>query len=668
MKKVKLIIGTVNNGSASFTEEKLNQVYENSYLPFLKLIHDCKIPVTMYYSGELMSWIIDKHAGMQMLFNDLFRERKIEILGGGYYSPLFSLIPRKDKVGQIELMTTELRRRFGKRPRGMWITEKVWEPSMPMTMNYAGMEYTFLDEEFFEDAGLFNGELYQPCMTEDQGKKIIVIPLSNRILSQFPISTPEEIVSSILECRSEKEERIVSFLLRGEDLDFLKGAGDKIRRIFELIGQNSRKIDVQLPGKITRSLGPLKKVYFGCVSPGDVGRWSGPVYRDRLDYEEGWSDKYEDTSLAINPVNNQSFFRHFLAKYPESNNLYSRMINIHYLISQLRGDKQRKKSAENELWKSQNHIAYWHGGGDPGIYSSDARAKAYTALIEADKYSRERGVFKTSLVKDDFDLDGVEELIYRGPGMNAFIHLNGGMIFELDYLRVSYNYVDTMARHHEWYHSADEVKDWYTRNAFVDHFLHPDEKLQNFYEMKYREAGDFLSAPYRIEKYNRDKKTVLLVRNGNISTKKNRFPVILKKEYSFKRNSVIVDYEIINKSEDVLNTVFGTEINLSFGDPYSCGAEFKLLKTDSETVPEGEVFSDSGVTEIQVNDIKRKTGISLNPDIPCSLWAFPVKTRTGTGKEVEELYQSCCFLQKWELTVSPGKSWKNRVQLRLERS
>ena len=492
MKKVKLILGTINSCSLAIGEQKLEEVYEKSYKPFLRIVHASKLPVTMYFSGELLSWVIDKHDGMQMLINDIVKRRRIEFLGGGYYSPLFSLIPRKDRVSQIELMTTDIRKRFGKRPRGMWITEKVWEPSMPMTMNNAGMEFSFLDEEFFEDAGLFNGELYRPCITEDQGKKVVLFPLSNRLISQFLISEPEDVIEQIIACGSEKEERYISFLIPGEELDFSDGAQKRITKFLDLIEKNSKHIDVVLPGKIVRELKGMNKVYFGCVSPGDIGRWSGPIFRD-IAVQNG-HDPNQDQGLRKN-FNNQSFFRHFLAKYPESNNLYSRMIDVHKLVSQMRGDKQRKKSAGYELFKSQKHSAFWHGGGYEGIYSLEERRRAYAALIEAEKFTREKTGFRSSLVRDDFDMDGLDEFIYRGQSLNVNLHTKGGVIFELDYFRTPHNYLATMSRHREWYHE-DEITDRYTRNTFIDHFLQSEASPETFAKSSFKEAGDFIASVY----------------------------------------------------------------------------------------------------------------------------------------------------------------------------
>ena len=663
MKKVKLIIGTVNSCSVSAGEKKLEDLYEKSYKPFLRIVHASRLPVTMYYSGELMSWVFDKHDGMQMLVNDIVKKRRIEFLGGGYYSPLFSLIPRKDRVGQIEMMTTDIRKRFGRRPRGIWITEKVWEPSMPMTMNNAGMEFSFIDEEFFEDAGLFNGELYRPCVTEDQGKKVVLFPISNRMISSFMLEEPAEILEQIIGCGSEKEDRVISLLIPGEELDFTADAGHRIEEFFRLLEENRKYVDVVLPGKTVRELGSMKKVYFGCVSPGDIGRWSGPVFREQTTVN---GNDISDKNPVPPSVNSQSFFRHFLAKYPESNNLYSRMIEIHKTISQMRGDRQRKKSAELELYKSQDHSAFWHGGGSSGIYSSEARQKAYASLIEAEKFTRERTGFRSSLQKDDFDMDGLDEFIYKGVSLNVNIHLKGGSVFELDYFRTPHNYLATMARHKEWYHD-DEVADRYTRNTFIDHFFQLDEQRENIIDMSYREGGDFISGLYEVARYNKERKEVELIRNGSIITRKSKFQVQLKKKYSFKRNIIVVDYEIINNSDAVLNTAFGSEINLAMGDLRGRSVNAAIVRDNKKVDLYGNMISETDVSEFHIKDNRRKVNILLTADIVMTIWGFPVKTKTGTGKVVEELYQEDCYIPMWKISLGPGKVWKNSLQMRIDR-
>ena len=53
-----------------------------------------------------------------MLINDMVKRKQLELLGGGFYDPILPVIPNSDRSGQIEALTTYLRKHFGKRPRG----------------------------------------------------------------------------------------------------------------------------------------------------------------------------------------------------------------------------------------------------------------------------------------------------------------------------------------------------------------------------------------------------------------------------------------------------------------------------------------------------------------------------------------------------------------------
>ncbi len=84
----------------------------------------------------------------------LVDRRQVELLGGGFYEPILSIIPEADRQSQLRLMSRFLEDRFGARPRGIWLTERVWEPALAGTLARAGIEYTILDEEHFHYAGL----------------------------------------------------------------------------------------------------------------------------------------------------------------------------------------------------------------------------------------------------------------------------------------------------------------------------------------------------------------------------------------------------------------------------------------------------------------------------------------------------------------------------------
>ena len=51
---------------------------------------------------------------------------------------------------------------------------------------------------------------------------------------------------------------------------------------------------------------------------------------------------------------------------------------------------------------------------DGGIYRRAYRQAAYSSLLESEKITKERGIFKPSIFITDFDMDGNQEYLYRG--------------------------------------------------------------------------------------------------------------------------------------------------------------------------------------------------------------------------------------------------------------
>jgi alpha-amylase len=182
MKKLKLIIGTHNSQPVGSYDYVFERAYQEAYKPFLTIFYNYSdIPITLYYSGTLLQWLEDHHPEFLMLLDDMVKQKQVDLLSGGFYDPIFPIIPPSDRIGQIEKLTTYLRKKFGKRPAGSWVTELVWEPCLTSMFKTSGINYIFLDESHFEAIGFSGVQLYQPCITEDQGKTLIVYPISSSL-------------------------------------------------------------------------------------------------------------------------------------------------------------------------------------------------------------------------------------------------------------------------------------------------------------------------------------------------------------------------------------------------------------------------------------------------------------------------------------------------------
>ena len=659
MNKIKLVFGTYNTQPLGLQEHLYEEAYKKAYKPFVTAVYNFpELALSLHYSGPLLSWLEKRHPEFITVLREMVDRKQVEILGGSYFEPTLPLIPSSDRVGQIEMMTTYLRKTFGRRSRGFWISGNIWENQLAYTLKSCGMEYLFLDERIFRDAGVRENRLFDVVLTEDQGKTLEVFPLCYRICQQMFLCSPSEVFDQLKELTSSAcNSPIVSIMLPGESLSQEKSRTAVscqtawLEEFFTLLIRNRNWITTELPGRILRDESVSERRYFPTTSYNRLMEW-----REDCHGEIGSDTRH---------------FRHFLTNYRESNLLYSKMMYTQVLVNQVRGDKYRKKSAREELWKGQNHNPYWHGP-DRGLYNIQLRHNAYRFLIEAEKITREKGIFIPALMPLDFDMDGSIEYLYQGYTLNAYTHVKGGSLFELDYLPSSWNYLNTLSRYQDFSNpKAAEIRDSYSRKAFLDHFFE-DVDLSSFMENKYKEVGDFLNGVYDVLNHNREKQVLVLGRTGSVSQKGRKTPLHIKKQYDFKRNSVELQYEISNRGYEKCHYYFGSELNLALPAPETYESRFCYMNSMDEFLDfDGEPVELKQLKILQIQDLMNNTTIqvdySLSPD---KFWSFPLMTPyvyPGTDSE-ESLYQGTTFLPQWEITLFPGESWILDISLKIGKS
>jgi len=643
MKRVRLLFGTNNALPVGDYDFVFERVYQRAYKPFLTVLNRFPdFPVVLHYSGVLLEWFERNHPEVLMLLGDMVKRRQAELLTGGYYEPLLPLIPHPDRLGQIEKLTTFVRSRFGRRPRGGWLAERVWDPSLVSALTTGGIEYTFLGEGHFRSAGLESAELYFACLTEDQGRSLTVFPLSDSLAARMAADSPEEVVAAIARQADSSGERVVALIEDGERLGDSEGTYQTcyeerwLERFLEALAAKREVIEPVTPSQHLKDVPPRRKVYFGATSYAQLMSWDG---RRRSD---------------SGPV-----FRHFLSRYPESNLLYARMLYTHLLVSQVRGDKYRKRAASEELWKGQCASAYWHTRYG-GIYSSHLRKRAYQAFVDAEKLTRDNGLFLPSINSLDFDFDGQKEYLYHGANIDAYVHAVGGAIFEFDFVPSSWNYGAGLSRQREEYHrSEDKTFDPYPRRIFVDHVLGPKTTLESFRAMDYVELGDFAGARYQLEGLDRENRELELSREAPVDDS------VLKitKLFRFKKSGVQLRYTLENRGEKRLKVCFGSEVNLSFASGIAKTLRINPEGSEEggEVSPDGAALPDSSCVELR--DLVNNVLIRLRCDRPADFWCLPVESVHRNCQAWEREYQSTCLLPRWQLALDPQASW--RVELSL---
>ena len=105
----------------------------------------------------------------------------IELVGTGYFHPLFPLIPQTDWAEQIEAGRAILVESFGRAPRGFWPPEMAFTMDMIPALVKAGYEYALVDADHVRPADGVD-DPFRPYLACRDGVCLALVP-NDRVLS-----------------------------------------------------------------------------------------------------------------------------------------------------------------------------------------------------------------------------------------------------------------------------------------------------------------------------------------------------------------------------------------------------------------------------------------------------------------------------------------------------
>ena len=625
MQKSHVIIGTYNHLPEGADESLFEETYQVSWRPFLSVLYRFPdIAATISYSGTALKWLESRHPEFLMLLEEMVLRKQIELLGGGFFAPLLPLVPGTDRLGQIELLTTYIRKSFGKRPRGCWVQDYAWEPGLASTLQTSGFDFSFLTERHFRLAGLVGEALGSPVMTEDQGRSIVVFPVLDALES---FSAPLPPAEAIEEARGRLGELPLYTILYPDaairslwQASSLESPDVMFERSFAALQRLGLEAETTTPSRYLRLLQHYRRAYF-------AGNASFTLMHKSYKAGETTRGGGDPESLDAGSL------RRLLLRHEESLALYSKMHYVRILVGQLRGDKSRKKTAQEELWRGQCGDAYWCGPSG-GIAQLAVRAAAYGALIEAEKTTRLRGTFAPGVISADVDFDGVKEILYQGADLNAYVHLRGGSLTELDSFMSRWNYVNVMA-------SAEGEP---RVLAFQDRCM----RNGNFGS----DLGGFALSHYSLTESDRPANIAALSHEGWVNLGGARRSLGLKKTFVFRKGGLSVDYELVNRSADKLSFRFVEEFNLSAGlAPGAVGLSV-FRGREASALDSARPCDASAGNALRLENLRQKERIELRSERPFELRHEPIFTTTGQGEQKVQRYQGCRLLLGWDLDLA----------------
>jgi alpha-amylase len=430
------------------------QAWQDAYEPFLVFLEGRPaFRLAFHHSGPLLQWLALHRADYLQRLRTLVERGQVELWGGGFFEPILPAIPEVDRRGQIRAMADWLELELGRRPQGLWLAERVWEPGLASSLAAAGAAYTAVDDAHFVAAGFERDDLWGWFLTEDQGRSVGVFPIHRELRYLVPFGQPEETIALLRRVADGGEGRIAVLGDDGEKFGVWPGTHSLcyeqrwLERFADLLAANPW-IELRTPAEAMAHHPSRGLAYLPTASYHEMEEWSLPPLA-----QERYTQAIELLAPALGEGARDrvrgGHWRNFAARYPEANRLHKRTLRAsHRLWEHPAEDDERWREARTRLWRAQCNCPYWHGVFG-GLYLPHLRAALYRELIAVEAHLAPQ---EPRIERADFDLDGVPDALLETPRWAAWVSARGGRMWGFDDRLSLWNFGDTLARRPEAYH------------------------------------------------------------------------------------------------------------------------------------------------------------------------------------------------------------------------
>ena len=348
----------------------LEQAYQDSYRPFLDVFEDFpSLHISLHTSGPLLQWLAQRHPDYLSRVR-LVSAGCLEIIGGPQYEPILTMLPSRDRLGQIQAYSRYLSDTFQTDIHGMWVPERVWESDLTADIARAGIGYTVLDDFHFLAAGWPAESLTGYFLTEADGQVLRVFPGSERLRYLTPFAEPQETINYAREVAKSHPGAVLVFGDDGEKFGTWPDTHAHVyqhgwlRRFFEALVENQEWLKVSTLAEAVTDRPPLGKIYLPECSYREMTEWALPAAQQQNYHHLQEATQHHPLGLAMRRFLRAGNWRNFKVKYSEANEMYARMLQVsRKLLSAANrsADSDALALARDHLYRGQCNCAYWHG-------------------------------------------------------------------------------------------------------------------------------------------------------------------------------------------------------------------------------------------------------------------------------------------------------------------
>ncbi|NOT67231.1 MAG: DUF1926 domain-containing protein [Methylophilaceae bacterium] len=658
-KTVALLLGVHAHQPVGNFESVLDDAHARCYGPFLRVLHQYPdFHFAIHISGWLLDYMLENYPEDMHLLKNMVQRGQAELFGAGFTEPVLAAIPVRDRIGQITRLSEHLKQHLGQQPQGAWLTERVWESTVVPALADSAIQYVTVDDYHFMCTGKDTADLDGYFSTEEDGRRIDLFPISEALRYRLPFSPAEEVVSYLESLADDSKQAaaiyfddIEKFGIWPETYEWVYERG-WLRSFIEGV----LKSDIIKPMRYSDYHAMAKTrgvVYLPTASYIEMNEWTLPVpaahhYAD-LVAQEKHANRYEQNK----PYVRGGIWRNFFMRYPESNWMHKRMLDVSARYHAL---PDNKKTADmlKALYECQANDAYWHGLFG-GLYLPHLRRAIFNALLTLEVLL-DAVTQRPLKVVLDIDLDGHDEAFLQNGVLQAVARLDGtASICELDTYKLHHNFGDTLTRQAEHYHRKVHAEPGHHHGG--EGIANPHERMVSKHEITqadlavdaYRKTmfNDFLVAATGQTK---------IIQYGTPAPGKTTLDFVgevnggqVHKKISLNVNSLLVSYKLAKIPEGV----FKVEINLAMPSCDGPAGRFRI----GENIPcgFGQVLNLTGLKSIALEDEVLGGTVHLHSSVPCTFSSQPHFSVSQSEAGFEKIMQAVTIQLQWPVALLAGE-------------
>jgi alpha-amylase len=674
------------------------EVFEVAYAPMIEALErHAGVRLSLHYTGPLLGWLIaERPEAIKRLRARVDRDQ-VEILGGGYYEPVLASLPERDRIGQLVRMADEVEARFGRRPRGAWLAERVWEPDLPTSLVASGYEWTILDDAHFRAAAIPEEDLWGPYTTEDQGHLLRVFGTEQGLRYRIPFREVDDVIDYLRGHATDEGDRVGMMGDDGEKFgawpttwEHCWGERRWVERFFTALEANADWLTTTTPSAWLASHPPIGRVYVPTGSYAEMGEWALPAAESLV-----FSDVLHEAQAERRPEARWlrgAFWRNFQVKYREINDLHKRMLRVSAAVASMPEGPARDRALDH-LYQGQSNDCYWHGLFG-GIYISHMRLATYENLIAAEDLAETATGTLVTAETADLDMDGVDEVRLSDEGQVVTVDLDGGAgIGGWDIRPVRHALAAVMRRRPEAYHAtlkgleskapvvagaaggddapasihdvvrtkepglaARLVYDAYERRSGLVRALPPDASPEDWAMARATELGDLVDGSFTLLELGPGR--LVTCRDGTVAGAPVRVTKTLTLGGNRRAPTLALQLDVDHVAGPPIDVRLGVEWALTMlGGGGNPAAWWNVGGVRSAHDASGTA---TGISTIaQGNDF---IGVSVTTTTSdADAWWAPIETVSNSEGGFERMYQGSALLLSWPVRLAPGDRWTRTV-------